>query len=178
MTVLPRTRLERVKHRKLIILIVPFLLMWTAAPASAACTDSPQPGISWVRCLLNERDFSAVDLTGAVLRDSSFYRTNLEDAQMGGVDARRAKFVSALMAGANLDSAVLRDADFTSADLAGADLSGADLRGARLYQTTLKDADLSGARLEDADLLRADLSGALWTDGVRRCAAKSIGLCR
>ena len=46
-----------------------------AAPgAKAACTDTPQPGVDWRRCLLDNRTFIDVDLAGATLREG-FFRT-------------------------------------------------------------------------------------------------------
>ncbi len=92
------------------------------------------------------------------------------------VKGRRAKFVSATLAGADLSGADLRLADFTSADLTGALLVEADLRAARFFKAVLRGADFTGARLERADLLHADLSGARWVDGVTICAEEIVEL--
>ena len=145
--------------------------------ARAGCADFAQPGVEWRRCLMDGADLTDVDLTGAVLRDSSFKRADLSGSVLREVDARRAKFVSARLVGVVLDGANLARADLTSADLTGASLRDADLRAAKLYQTILRDVDLTGARLDGADLLRADLSGARWIDGKSVCAEGSIGRC-
>ncbi len=141
------------------------------------CTAAPSPGVNWLRCFFNERDFSGVDLTGAVIRESSFNRAIFKEAILKGVDARETKFVSADLTGAVLTDADLKNADFTRARLTNADLRGADLREARLFRADLTGADLTGARLDGADLFMAVLDGATWPDG-SRCAPGSRGLCR
>ncbi len=152
-------------------------LLATAGEVRAECADFAQAGVEWRRCMMDGADLTNVDLTGAVLRDSSFKRADLSGSVLRDVDARRAKFVSARMVDIVLDGARLIRADLTSADLTGASLRDADLRDAKLYQTILRNADLTGARLDGADLLRADLSGARWVDGKSICAQGSIGRC-
>lgn len=149
----------------------------TAAPAWAACTDPAAPGVIWRRCYLDGRDLRNVDLTGAMLREATFQRSDLAGATLRDVDGYRAKFFSAKMPGAVLDEARLIEADFTRADLSGAKLRGADLRNAKLVDTNLRQADLTGARLGGTDFRNADLSGATWTDGKRTCATPSVGQC-
>ncbi len=174
------------RARLLIILALLFfpgqpVHMIATAPVSAQilshCTAAPKPGVNWLRCFFNERDFSGVDLTGAVIRESSFNRAIFKGAILKGVDAREAKFVSADLENAILAEADLKNADFTRAKLVNADLSGADLREARLFRADLSGANLTGARLDGADLFMAVLDGATWTDG-SRCAPGSRGLCR
>jgi uncharacterized protein YjbI with pentapeptide repeats len=145
--------------------------------AAAGCTDPPNPGVNWQRCNFNGFDLKEVVLTGARLRDGSFFRTDLSGSDLSNTSAFRAKFVNADMRGANLGGAKLSEADFTKADLSGASLSGADLRRARFFHADLRGADLTGARLRGADLTMADLSGATWTDGKRVCAEGSQGRC-
>jgi len=148
-----------------------------AAQILSHCTAAPKPGVNWLRCFFNERDFSGVDLTGAVIRESTFNRAIFKEAVLKGVDAREAKFVSADLTGAVLAEADLKNADFTRTRLTNANLRGADLREARLFRADLSSADLTGARLDGADLFMAVLDNATWTDG-RRCAPGSRGLCR
>lgn len=154
-------------------------LFAVAAPGAAwaLCTDPPGPGVNWQRCNFDGSDLTAVDLSGARLRDGSFFRAELSGSNLAKTDSSRAKYVNAKMHSTVLDAAELYEADMTKADLTGASLVGADLRLARLYRATLRGADLTKARLRGADLSRADLSGATWTDGKRVCAEGSIGRC-
>ena len=145
--------------------------------AAAACTDPPAPGVNWQRCAFDGIDLQNVDLTGARLRDGSFFRADLSGADLSETTSNRVKFVNARMRSAILDGAKLYEADLTKADLTGASLVGTDLRRARLFRVNLRDADLTDARLKGADLARAELSGATWTDGKRVCAEGSVGRC-
>ena len=62
--------------------------------------------------------------------------------------------------------------------MAGASFTGTDLRSAKFVEANLKGADFSGAQVRATDFFRADLSGARWIDGVKICAAGSIGSCQ
>ncbi len=148
-----------------------------AGTARAACTDPPAPEVNWQRCILDGEGLVGVDLSGARLRDGSFFRSDLSGSDLSGTNAFRAKFVNAKLREARLDGAKLSEADFTKADLRGASLKGADLRRAHFFRADLRGADLTGARLRGADLTRADLSGATWIDGTRICAEGSQGRC-
>jgi uncharacterized protein YjbI with pentapeptide repeats len=148
-----------------------------AGAALAACTDPPAHEVNWQRCILDGLELEGVDLSGARLRDGSFFRSNLSGSDLSGASAFRAKFVNARLRETKLDGAKLSEADFTKADLRGASLEGADLRRARFFRADLRGADLTGARLRGADLTRADLSGATWIDGERICAEGSVGRC-
>ena len=155
-------------------------LLATLLPAGtvwAACTDPPAPKVNWQRCILDGLEFEGVDLSGARLRDGSFFRSNLSGGDLSGVSAFRVKFVNAKLRETRLDGAKLSEADFTKADLRGASFRNADLRRARFFRADLRGADLTAARLKGADLVRADLSGATWTDGKRICAEGSLGRC-
>lgn len=161
-----------------LVLAVSIITILTSAPAMARCTDPARPGVEWVRCLVSERTLEDVDLSDAVLRDSSFIRSNLKGATLTGIDGRGAKFIAADLEGADLSGSILREVDFTKANLSGTDLSGADLRGAKLFRADLKGAILTDARMDEVDLWRADLSGATWTDGETICAENSTGQCK
>ena len=161
---------------RLIFLSV-FILATAGSPALASCTDPPEPGVNWQRCVLDGLDLTGVDLTNARLRDGSFFRSDLTGGNLSGTESYRAKFVNATLKDVRFDGAKLYEADLTKADLTGASLVGVDLRRARLFRATLRNANLTDARLKGADLARADLSGATWTDGRRVCAEGSIGRC-
>ncbi len=145
--------------------------------ARAACTDPPAPEVNWQRCAFDGLDLTGVDLSGARLRDGSFFRTDLSSSDLSKTSAFRAKFVNAALREVKLDGAKLSEADFTKADLTGASFKGADLRRARFFHAILRRVDLTDARLKGADLTRADLSGATWIDGKRVCAEGSLGRC-
>ena len=151
--------------------------LWPAGPVLAACTDPPAPGVNWQRCNFDSLDLRDLDLTGARLRDGSFFRADLSGSNLSETESMRAKFVNTKMNGVVLDRAMLYEADLTKADLTDASLVGTDLRRARLFRANLRGADLTDARLQGADLTRADLSGATWSDGKRICAEGSVGRC-
>ncbi len=48
-----------------------------AGAALAACTDPPAHEVNWQRCILDGLELEGVDLSGARLRDGSFFRSNL-----------------------------------------------------------------------------------------------------
>lgn len=160
----------------LLLVLLPLLLAFPGA-AEAACTDPPAPGVNWQRCNFDGLDLTKSDLTGARLRDASFFRADLSGSTIVNVEAQRVKFVNATLVGAVLDESRLYEADLTKADLTDASMIGVDLRRARLYRAVLRGADLTGARLEGADMTRAELSGATWSDGKRICAEGSVGRC-
>lgn len=145
--------------------------------AEAACTDPPAPGVDWQRCSLDGLDLSGENLEGARLRESTFLRGKLIEANLKKVSAHRVKFISADLTRIDLTGANLSRVDFTKADMTEANLSGADLRDAKLFRANLTGANLSDAQMRGADLTRADFSGATWTDGKRVCKEGSIGRC-
>ena len=152
-------------------------LMSVSTAAQAGCTDPPEPGVNWQRCNFDYLDLKGIDLTGARLRDGSFFRTDLSAAVMAETETLRAKFVNSILIESVFDRAQLYEADLTKADLTDASLVGTDLRRAKLYRAVLRGANLTDAQLGGADLARADLSGATWTDGKRICAEGSVGRC-
>lgn len=159
------------------IMILVCVLTPLATAHAADCTALAEPGVDWQRCYLDGRDLSRHNLSGARLRETSFQRSTLIDADLSKADAYRARFLSAAMSGANLDGGIFVEADFTRADLTGASLRDVDLRRSRFYHASLRKADLTGAKTLGADFLNADLSGARWIDGKRVCAEGSVGQC-
>ena len=158
--------------------LVGAVLALAAPTVHAACTDTPQPGVDWRRCLLDNRNFVDVDLAGATLRDGFFARSDLTRADFSGVDARRAKFTDATLVETHWyrrapDRHGLHQVPISP----GAVFEGADLRRARFFRADLRGADFTGARLDGTDFLKADLSGARWIDGNKVCAEGSNGQC-
>lgn len=169
--------MTRLFPRPLPTLLALLVLGTTAQETLAACTDAAMPGVQWRRCFLDGSDLTGADLSGADLRDSSLKRSDLSGARLTEIQARRAKFVSSVLTGADFAGADLTQADLTSADLRDVSFVRASLRGARLYDSNLRGANLTEAVLDGTDLLRANLSGATWTDGKTICAEGSIGRC-
>lgn len=171
---------ERRQHRMVLrnlMLAATLVAAFLPTLAEADCFDPPGPGADWSRCNFDGLNLRDTDLSGARLRDASFFRSDLTGSNLSNVEAYRAKFVSADLKGVVLDGAALSSADLTKANLTNASLVGADLRLARLYRTNLRGADLTGAQLEGADLTSADLSGATWVNGSHVCAEGSTGRC-
>ncbi|BAZ28329.1 pentapeptide repeat-containing protein [Cylindrospermum sp. NIES-4074] len=102
-----------------------------------------------------ERNFSGIDLGGAILSAA-----NLSVADLSAADLNAANLSAANLSGADLSAADLSGANLSAADLREADLSGADLREADLREADLSGANLSASDLRAADLRAADLSGA------------------
>ncbi|MEM8800487.1 MAG: pentapeptide repeat-containing protein [Pseudomonadota bacterium] len=170
-------RLTRQKAKPSILLAF-FLTVLGASSAVAGCSDPPGPGVNWVRCDLSHRQFSAQDLTGAVIEATRFVRADLSDSDFSNTKARNAKFVSTNLLRANFTGADARESDFTKAELQNANFEGTDLRRTRFFRANLRGANLTAARIEDADFYLADLSGVIWLDGKRVCAEGSISFCK
>ena len=77
-----------------------------AEPAAAACTDPPGPGVNWQRCVMDGITMTGVDLSGARLRDTSFFRSDLSGADLSKVSGYRSKYVNADMTGKSHLSAI------------------------------------------------------------------------
>ena len=167
--------MKKLRPAALLTLLLAAVML--SAPAFAACTDTPAPGVNWQRCYLDKRHFQDVDLTGANLRSAFFARTDFTGSNFSGIDGRRAKFGTAILNNVRFDEARLIGADFTTSELAGASFKGADLRRARFFRANLRGVDLTGASLDGTDFLKADLSGATWVDGKTICPEVSIGQC-
>ncbi|MGF1476943.1 MAG: pentapeptide repeat-containing protein [Geminicoccaceae bacterium] len=146
-------------------------------PALAGCSDVPAPEVNWRRCQLDGDSFPGIDVSRGMLRDASFKRSDLTGAILDGIEAQRAKFVSAVANEASFEDANLVMADFTSAELNGASFRGANLLRARFFRADLRNADLTGAQLRETDFLKAQLEGARWIDGKTICAEGSVGRC-
>jgi uncharacterized protein YjbI with pentapeptide repeats len=144
-------------------------------------------------CNLDGQDFSKLDLSGAVVPQSSFKGTNFsganltlaifQDADLTGANLSKAnlqqaalygaQIIGANLAGANLTKgklvyanfkgSVLRDANFSNADLKFAELQQVDLRGANLTGADLTNANLANANLQNAILDGAKLDGTILT---------------
>lgn len=100
--------------------------------------------------MLDDRDFTGINLSGADLRFTSLKRACLKHSRLER---------------ANLSHAILQNADLSCANLFQGILSVADLTESNLSNTVLREANLmtatlSGANLSRADLMAANLTGA------------------
>lgn len=113
-----------------------------------------QLGKQAIARLLEQRDFSGLDLlslqarglnldglnaTGALLRNA-----DLREASLRGANFAEANLSNAHFHAADLREANLRDADLEGADFSAADLRGADLRGASLFGASFCSLETAG----------------------------------
>lgn len=163
--------------RHLFLVVFAASLFFGGRVALADCNQPPAPNVDWSRCQVNGRDLSSHDFTGSRIAEASFQRSSLDKANLTGVNAHRARFISSSLVGVIMDNGRFSEADMTRANLSGASMKNADLRRARFFGANLSNVDLTGAQIERADLTGANLSGARWTDGKLICAEGSIGQC-
>jgi hypothetical protein len=100
--------------------------------------------------------------------------TNLDGANLGGLDLKGAIFFESDLIGANLTQAQLDGTDFQEADLFAASLFQASLVGAQFNAANLVTATLREANLTDADFGTLDY-GSLKFDGADLSAANLSG---
>lgn len=107
-----------------------------------------------------ERNFTGVDLSGAILTGINLQDINLTGANLTGANLSWSFFNHAQLANACLRQADLRHVTFANANLSQAILGGVNLTKADLRFANLQNSDLNWAVLEQADLTSADLQGA------------------
>lgn len=104
------------------------------------------------RIRLTEAYLSGANLSGAQLRRSDMWGTNLSGALLGSADLREAN-----LAGSNLENTILEQADLSHADVRGALMKDCDLERANLEETDMRGVNLVGADLQYASLRRTNL---------------------
>ncbi len=109
---------------------------------------------------LKNSDFRACSLDGALLQNSSLFKSCLTGVSLVGANLENTNISQAFLEDANLSSAKLMDASFIGSILTGVNLSNVDARGARFRTSDLRNADLSESDLTNAEFWGADLSGA------------------
>jgi len=119
---------------------------------------------------LNGANLIGADLTGATLTGATFIDADLQSSTfddsfnftipLDDTALRGAGFAYTQLNGANLSGMDLRGAGLAYGSLQGANLSGTNLRDTNLYNSQLQGANLSGANLTNAYLERANLTGA------------------
>ena len=174
---LPRVKIGDFSILVLRRFVLGLLLCLFSSNGFGACTDFARPGVIWRRCSYNDLLFHNVDLSGAVLRDSTFQRADLTGSNLTDIQGYRVKFIRALLRDVLFDRARLIEADFSHAILINASFRDSDLRFAKFVNADLRYSDFTNARFRRTDLRNANLEGATWIDGIKICAIGSIGQC-
>jgi TIR domain/Pentapeptide repeats (8 copies) len=117
---------------------------------------------------LSGLEFCDANLSGVNLRRAILVRAYMPSAYLNGADLSGAVVSDSDLQGANLISAQMTDIDATGVDFREANFRSADLSGARLRRCNLARVDLTDATLLYADITDADLHGT-------RFARASIG---
>ena len=104
---------------------------------------------------LNGANLDGVDFGRAHLNYANLNRANLVDAYLSGANLNCANLINAHLSGAHLNYANLN-----GANLDGVDLSRAQLNGADLSNANLSNAYIFGAQLYKTNLTDTDLNGA------------------
>src|SRR3546814_13386730 len=128
--------LKAMKRMRPWLLALMLLALAPISEALAECTDPPAPGVNWRRCIFDRLEFKNADLTGAKLRDASFFRADLSGTNLAEADVFRAKFVNTVLTGASFRLADLREADMTKAHPPGANPAAPALRPPPLSRPT------------------------------------------
>jgi uncharacterized protein YjbI with pentapeptide repeats len=113
---------------------------------------------------LQQADFKAAKMTGAVLKEAFMQGAvlegaNLQNAVLEGASLQAALITSSDLQGANLKLADLTGALITESQLRAADLSGADLSGALIYESYLQGTVLRRSPARETNLETATLVG-------------------
>jgi uncharacterized protein YjbI with pentapeptide repeats len=136
----------------------------------------------WLGVDVTAGDFTAADLSGAILRGCTMVETVLDRArtdratfrgcQITEVRARGLRAYRTMFTGCEAREGVFRGADFNRAvfqdgDLAGADFNGALLNGVTFTACDLRNSSFAGATLDGVSFERCqledvDFSGAIW----------------
>lgn len=97
------------------------------------------------------------DLHGMDLRKANFSNVVLHRANLSGANLSEASLIGADLTEANLSEVILHKADLSEANLTEANLRGANLAGANLMGAHLDIADLSGATIDKTYIGSVDL---------------------
>lgn len=122
-------------------------------PASNNINSATQ--VLAVKRLLDTKECSGCNLSGADLANKALTFVNLSNANLSGANLRGARLIGADLSNANL----------TNADLNGAKLNGARMIGTNLAGTNLTKTNLLGANLWNTDLTAAQLNSTKMPDG-------------
>ena len=127
--------------------------------------------VQMTNSVLDGADFTDADLRRASFANSTGEFPTMTRANLSGANLSKVYFLSPDLEGAKFVKAILSGAELPEAQLMGANLTGANLTNADLRYADLTGAKLTGAILTGAKLGNARING-------RTCAAESIGTCR
>lgn len=96
-----------------------------------------------VKCNLERVNLTFSDLSGCVIRESSFRGARFNNALLIGAYADKCDFC-----GSNFQKADLKNADLSSSNLSGCDFRNSRLNGANFSDAILNGSDLRGAKIE------------------------------
>jgi uncharacterized protein YjbI with pentapeptide repeats len=123
---------------------------------------------------LSGRDYSQLNLDGAIFREAilsntqfratsllgaDFTSASMDAAQLTGANAKGASFRNAILNGGGLANFNAEEGDFADSHIREAQLQGANLKKATLVRADLSQSHLPGAFLNGADLSQAILVG-------------------
>ncbi|MBF0371761.1 MAG: pentapeptide repeat-containing protein [Magnetococcales bacterium] len=107
---------------------------------------------------LREANLSQVKLTGATLSRTNLTKADLCGADFRWAKLRYVKLSEALLLNTNFSGSSLEEAEFIGAHLNSAQFNGAHLSGAKFSFAKLIGADFDGADMTGASLIHTDLS--------------------
>lgn len=105
-----------------------------------------------INCNLNGINLNFTDLSGCVIRASSFRDAWFNNTLLIGTYADRCDFC-----GSNFQKADLKNADLSYSNLCGCDFRNSRLNGANFSDVILNSADLRGAKIEKINLNNAKM---------------------
>ena len=113
--------------------------------------------------IIEDYDFSGIDLSSIFAIDSTFYRCKFVNCDLYSTIFTKSKFIEVDFTGANLGKTEFcrvkaRNACFDNTNCGSAEFDEADLSG-----TTFRNANLNGASFVDCDLTNAIFDGAKLT---------------
>jgi uncharacterized protein YjbI with pentapeptide repeats len=113
---------------------------------------------------LQEADFKAAKMPGAMLRKALLQGAVFEGANLQNAILEEARLQAALIKSSDLQGANLKDSELTAASIAesqlrAADLSGANLSGALIYESNMQGATLFRPKARQVNMATATLVG-------------------
>ena len=127
------------------------------------------PGINLSRTNLLGTDLFDLDLTNALVSDSSYGFSNLKGAALKNADMHNAMIYCAYVSeakfdGTNFTNSLILDTDFENGYLPKAVFAGVMMPGAKFSNANLQRADFTGAYLKYGNFRGADLRGTTLVD--------------
>ena len=136
---------------------------WNNWRKSQALGDLNLDNIELTELQLDNVDFSKISMRNAVIKNCSlknadFISANLAGSDLQGNDFTSAKLIAARLNEANLSGSILTDANMLTASTRDAKLENINFQGHDISGLNLKNTSLAGSNLEGQNLSRVDLS--------------------